>query len=67
MTSSRFIPTLERVRESAQTLPPAAEFPDETIDVPLSNGRVLQYRKLKIKLHEGKIYRWVYEGKVIVG
>ena len=62
----RTIPSLRTVKKAAESLPSAETWRSETIQVPVSDDRLIEFRRIKLKAKGCKGDRWVYDGKVIV-
>jgi hypothetical protein len=62
----RTIPSLRTVRKAAESLPPIETWRADTIQVPVSDGRLVEFRKIKLKAKGRTGERWIYDGKVIV-
>ncbi len=67
--SERFVPNLKQVEQAAQQLPDAEIWPEDEFLVPLDShtDRQLTFRRIRFNSRsQGKTYRWVYDGKVLV-
>lgn len=62
----RTIPSLRTVRKAAESLPPIDTWRAETIQVPVKDDRLIEFRKIKLKAKGRTGERWIYDGKVIV-
>jgi hypothetical protein len=64
--SKRTIYTLSMIRRAAESLPPPGSWRSETYPASIGENGVVEFKRVKLKGKEGRIYRWVYDGKVIV-
>lgn len=64
--NSRYIPSAEMVMKASESLPPAETFRGEKYHATLNEDRLIEFKRLKLKGKKGRIYRWVYDGKIIV-
>lgn len=68
--SRRFLPTIDQVKRACGELPDAKDHPNDECIVDVKTGkseRSLSFKRLKFASGKGgSIYRWVYEGKVMI-
>lgn len=62
----RYIPSMRTLKLAAESLPPAQTWRADTVQVPVHEDRLIEFKKIRFKTKEGKTARWVYEGKLIV-
>ena len=62
----RFIPNHETVIRAADELPPAAEATTASHEVAIAEDRTLTFKRIKLKDANGRGYRWIYDGKILV-
>ncbi|MEY3000527.1 MAG: hypothetical protein RL648_741 [Verrucomicrobiota bacterium] len=62
----RYIPSIRTLKKAAESLPPAQTWRADTVQVPVNETRLIEFKKIRFKTKEGKTDRWVYEGKLIV-
>ena len=66
----RFLPTISQVLDAAKNLPEATENPDKTVQVQYTDGNrehTLVYRSVKCSTPGGLEFRWIYDGKLLIG
>lgn len=68
--SDRFLPSLGQLRAASEELPDPEIWPEEDYIVPIESGkRVHQVTFSRVKFasrSNGRTYRWVYQGKVLI-
>jgi len=65
----RFIPSLGQIRAASEELPDPEIWPDNEYTVPIESGKLVQelaFQRVKFTRSNGRTYRWVYEGKVLI-
>lgn len=62
----RYIPSIRTLKKAAESLPPAQTWRADTVQVPVHEDRLIEFKKVRFKTKEGRSDRWVYEGKLIV-
>ncbi len=64
--SVKYIPSKDSVLRAAAELPDAEKSKTETHEVALDKKRNITFRRIKMKDANGKGYRWIFDGKMVV-
>lgn len=65
--SHRYLPTAALLAQLSPTLPDAESWGEETLEATVNDvGYTVVLRRIKLRTPQGSIYRWIYDGKVLV-
>ncbi len=65
--SARYLPSVGQLVRASKKLPDPNESRENCFEVPLGESKkhVIAFQKIRYKSTQGKVNRWVYEGKVM--
>lgn len=67
--ASKFIPNLKQLHQAIADLPDASEYEEDTFTTTIllaSKAQQLTFTKKPIQRGSELVYRWIYEGKILI-
>ena len=67
--ASKFIPNLKQLHQAISDLPDASDYDEDTFTTTVllaSKAQQLTFTKKRIQRGSQLVYRWIYEGKILI-